>query len=103
LGEKAKILFAELGYKNIYTKIDDGYKGWPEHAPFDAIIVTCSPTHIPQQLKDQLSESGRMIIPVGESSVQSLVLLKKKHVKIRENVVFPVRFVPMINRKSEKY
>lgn len=103
MGEKAKGLFDELGYQNIFTKIGDGYKGWPEQAPFDAIIVTCSPTHIPPQLKDQLAEGGRMIIPVGESFVQSLVLLKKKRGKIKEVDVLPVRFVPMINQKSETY
>lgn len=103
LSKNAKIVLDELGYKNIYTKIGDGYNGWPEHDPFDAIIVTCSPTHIPQQLKEQLSEGGRMIIPVGENTVQHLVLLKKKNGKIREQEVLPVRFVPMINRKSEKY
>lgn len=103
LGKKAIKLFDELGYQNIFTKIGDGYNGWPEHTPFDAIIVTCSPTHIPQQLKEQLGEGGRMIIPVGENTVQHLVLLKKKNGKIREEKVLPVRFVPMINQKSEKY
>jgi len=103
LGKKAKQLFAELNYKNIYSKIGDGYKGWPERAPFDAIIVTCSPSHVPQHLSEQLAEGGKMIIPVGESPVQSLVLLKKKRGKIREENVLPVRFVPMINHKSEKY
>lgn len=103
LGEKAIKLFDELGYQNIFTKIGDGYKGWPEHAPFDAIIVTCSPTHIPQQLKEQLVEGGRMIIPIGENRVQQLVLLKKKRGKIREENILSVRFVPMIDEKSEEY
>lgn len=103
LGEKAKQLFAELGYDNIKCKIGDGYKGWQQFAPFDAIIVTCSPTHIPQPLKDQLAEGGKMIIPVGESSVQALVLLEKKKGKIKEKKVLPVRFVPMINAKGSKY
>ncbi|MDO8952857.1 MAG: protein-L-isoaspartate(D-aspartate) O-methyltransferase [Draconibacterium sp.] len=103
LGNKAIELFAELGYKNIYCKIGDGYKGWPEHAPFDAIIVTCSPTHIPQPLQDQLAEGGRMIIPVGETHFQSLVLLEKKKGKLREEKVLPVRFVPMITEEGEKY
>jgi len=75
LGNKAGSLFNELGYNNIYTKIGDGYKGWKEFAPFDAIIVTCSPTHIPEPLKNQLVEGGRMIIPVGKNPVQELVLL----------------------------
>jgi protein-L-isoaspartate(D-aspartate) O-methyltransferase len=103
LGEKAKSLFLELGYKNIFSKIADGYQGWPEHAPFDAIIVTCSPTHIPQPLKDQLAEGGRMIIPVGQTSVQQLLILEKKNGKLTEKNVLPVRFVPMIDRKGKGY
>jgi protein-L-isoaspartate(D-aspartate) O-methyltransferase len=103
LGEKAKDLFSELGYKNIFSKIGDGYKGWPENAPFDAIIVTCSPTHIPQPLKDQLAEGGRMIIPIGSYPSQSLVLLEKQKGKIKQKKILPVRFVPMINDKGGKY
>lgn len=103
LGTKARKVFNELEYQNIFSKIGDGYQGWPEFAPFDAIIVTCSPTHIPQALKDQLAEEGRMIIPVGESTVQQLVLLKKRKGKIREKSVLPVRFVPMIDEGGEKY
>jgi protein-L-isoaspartate(D-aspartate) O-methyltransferase len=103
LTKKAQGIFTELGYKNIYCKIGDGYKGWPEAAPFDAIIVTCSPTHVPQPLKDQLAENGRMIIPVGNFPVQSLVLLEKRNGKIREKDVLPVRFVPMISEEGEKY
>jgi len=103
LGNKATQLFTELGYKNIFVKIGDGYQGWPEHAPFDAIIVTCSPTHVPVELKNQLAEGGRMIIPVGEYPVQQLVLLEKIKGKIREKEVLPVRFVPMISEEGKKY
>jgi len=103
LGNKAIGLFSELGYKNIFVKIGDGYRGWPEHAPFDAIIVTCSPTSIPKPLKDQLTEGGRMIIPVGQQYSQSLVLLEKRNGKLREEKVLPVRFVPMINDKGKEY
>ncbi len=103
LGTKARQVFDELAYLNIFTKIGDGYQGWPEHAPFDAIIVTCSPSHIPQPLKDQLAEGGRMIIPVGKSQVQHLVLLEKRKGKIREKSVLPVRFVPMIDEDREQY
>jgi protein-L-isoaspartate(D-aspartate) O-methyltransferase len=103
LAQKANQLFDELGYKNIMVKTGDGYKGWPTYAPFDAIIVTCSPTHIPEPLKEQLAEGGRMIIPVGKSYTQQLVLLEKKNGKIREKNVLPVRFVPMLNKKGEKY
>jgi len=103
LGNKATKIFTELGYKNIFIKIGDGYQGWPEHAPFDAIIVTCSPTSIPKPLKDQLAEGGRMIIPVGQQYSQSLVLLEKRNGKLREEKVLPVRFVPMINEKGKEY
>jgi protein-L-isoaspartate(D-aspartate) O-methyltransferase len=103
LGKKAKALFNQLGYNNIYTKIGDGYKGWPEHAPFDAIIVTAAPSNIPEPLKEQLAEGGRMIIPVGGDAVQELVLLKKRKGKIKQQSVLPVRFVPMISKDGEKY
>jgi protein-L-isoaspartate(D-aspartate) O-methyltransferase len=103
LGKKAQQLFDELGYDNIYTKIGDGYKGWPEHAPFDAIIVTAAPSDIPEPLKKQLAEGGRMIIPVGGDAVQELVLLKKRKGKLREESVLPVRFVPLIDPEGKKY
>ncbi len=103
LGEKSARLFKELGYENIWTKIGDGYKGWPEHAPFDAIIVTCAPTQVPEPLKEQLAEGGRMIIPVGDYPVQKLVLMKKSKGKLRQENVLPVRFVPMIDSSGKKY
>lgn len=103
LGTKAGKLFDELGYDNIYSKIGDGYKGWPEYAPFDAIIVTASPEKIPEPLKAQLAEGGRMIIPVGRSTVQHLVLLRKRNGKIREESILPVRFVPMIDSSGTRY
>jgi protein-L-isoaspartate(D-aspartate) O-methyltransferase len=103
LGEKAKNIFIELGYLNIHTKIGDGYLGWPKKAPFDAIIVTCSPSRVPQALIDQLAEDGKMIIPVGKFPSQNLILLEKRKGKIKEKNVLPVRFVPMISGKSEKY
>ena len=65
LGKKAGTLFSQLGYENIFCRIGDGYQGWPEQAPFDAIIVTCAPEKVPNPLKEQLAEGGRMIIPVG--------------------------------------
>jgi len=103
LQNKARQLFSELGYDNINCKMGDGYKGWSQYAPFDAIIVTCSPTHIPQPLKDQLAEGGKMIIPVGKYPYQNLVLLEKKKGKIRETKVLPVRFVPMISDDGKTY
>lgn len=100
---RANRVFRKLQYHNIISKVGDGYKGWPEHSPFDAIIVTCSPTHVPQALKDQLTEGGRMIIPVGKNKVQHLLMLKKKRGKVKEEKVLPVRFVPMINPDMETY
>jgi len=103
LGKKAKTLLKKLNYNNVEVKIGDGYQGWEEHAPFDAIIVTCSPTHIPEKLKEQLAEGGLMIIPVGPRFSQELILLKKKNGKIKQTDVIAVRFVPMKDEKGKSY
>ncbi len=103
LGKRAKKLLADLKYDNLHVKIGDGYKGWPEFSPFDAVIVTCAPTHIPQPLVDQLAEGGRMVIPVGERGAQKLVLLTKKQGKVVETDIFPVRFVPMTKEGGGAY
>jgi protein-L-isoaspartate(D-aspartate) O-methyltransferase len=95
LANNAEATLQRLGYKNVHVKVGDGYSGWPEHAPFDAIIVTCAPNHVPQQLTNQLKDGGRMIIPVGERFAQELYLLEKKDGRLRESAVLPVRFVPM--------
>ena len=93
----------ELGYSNVFVRIGDGYKGWAEHAPYDAIIVTCAPSDIPEILEEQLAEGGRMIIPVGGDYTQNLILLEKKSGKLQKKSVLPVRFVPMINENGVKY
>ncbi len=103
LGKRAIEIFEELNYENIYTRIGDGYKGWPQKAPFDAIIVTCAPTDIPKQLEEQLAEGGRMIIPVGRTWAQELYLLKKENGKLKQKAVLPVRFVPMIDEEGKTY
>lgn len=96
LGERAAKVLADAGYQNVRVRIGDGYRGWPEAAPFDAIMVTCAPDSIPQPLIDQLVEGGRMIIPVGrEGAPQELILLGKKAGRIEREKVLPVRFVPM--------
>src|SRR6266480_80132 len=95
LAQSAEAAIQRLGYKNVHVKVGDGYKGWPEYAPFDAIIVTCAPDKVPQLLTDQLKESGRMIIPVGDRFAQQLYLLEKKNGQLKESVTLPVRFVPM--------
>lgn len=103
LGQLSSQLLFELGYKNIYCKIGDGYKGWPEKAPFDAIIVTCAPSDIPKPLETQLKEGGKMIIPIGGSVVQELVLFQKKNGELIKQVVAPVRFVPMVRHDGKRY
>ena len=95
LGEKAARTLTRLGYRNVVTMIGDGFLGWPEHAPFDKIIVTCSPENIPQPLVDQLAEGGRMIIPVGERYEQTLVLLSKRDGEMVRESLVPSLFVPM--------
>jgi len=103
LGRQAQKILADLGYKNINVKIGDGYKGWEEHSPFDAIIVTCAPTHIPEPLKNQLAEGGKMVIPVGKTFAQELVLLTKENGEIIRKAIIPVRFVPMLGENGKKY
>lgn len=103
LAKQAKERLTRLGYKNVHTRTGDGYRGWPEEQPFDAIIVTAAPDHIPRALVEQLGEGGRLIIPVG-SDHQNLVLMTKKDGKMSQKTLFPVRFVPMtgeaVNRKG---
>lgn len=103
LGNRASKLLQEMGYSNVKVKIGDGYQGWEKYAPFDAIIVTCAPTEIPNALKNQLKEGGRIIIPVGSLHYQNLVYLKKVNNQIKEEKVFPVRFVPMVDTSGKKY
>jgi protein-L-isoaspartate(D-aspartate) O-methyltransferase len=102
LAKNAEATLQHLGYKNVHVKAGDGYKGWPEAAPFDAIIVTCAPDRVPQPLTDQLKDGGRMIIPVGERFAQELYLLEKKGGHLKESAVLPVRFVPMAGEAQKK-
>ena len=102
LAKNAEVTLQRLGYKNVHVKVGDGYSGWLEHAPFDAIIVTCAPDHVPQQLTDQLKDGGRMVIPVGERFAQQLYLLEKQNGRLRESAVLPVRFVPMTREKAKQ-
>src|SRR5947209_20478616 len=102
LAKNAKATLQRLGYRNVHVKVGDGYKGWPEHAPFDAIIVTCAPDNVPQLLTDQLKEGGRMVIPVGDRFSQELYLLEKKNGQLKESVTLPVRFVPMAHEAEKQ-
>jgi len=102
LAKNAEATLQRLGYKNVHLKVGDGYKGWPEYAPFDAIIVTCAPDKVPQPLTDQLKEGGRMIIPVGDRFAQQLYLLEKKNGQLKKSVTLPVRFVPMAGEGAKQ-
>jgi len=96
LGRRAEQTLERLGYENVSVRVGDGYKGWPEHAPFDAIIVTAAPETVPEPLKEQLAVGGRLVIPVGpqygEQSLQ--VLVKQASGELTTSDVLPVRFVP---------
>jgi protein-L-isoaspartate(D-aspartate) O-methyltransferase len=102
LGEKAGRTLRRLKYENVHTKVADGYLGWPENAPFDKIIVTCSPEKVPTALVEQLREGGRMIVPVGERYQQILYLLTKKDGKLETESLQPTLFVPMTGAAEEK-
>jgi protein-L-isoaspartate(D-aspartate) O-methyltransferase len=101
LAQRAEKLLKELGYKNIFVKVGDGYYGWPEHAPFDKIIVTCAPKEIPQRLVEQLKDGGKIVLPVGDV-FQELVVVEKHNGIVTKKSVFPVRFVPMIKSEENK-
>ncbi len=103
LGKRSQKLLADLGYDNIYVKIGDGYKGWEKHGPFDGIIVTCAPSHIPPPLIDQLAENGKMVIPVDVDFGQDLVLMTKENGEVTQKSVIPVRFVPMTKEDGSEY
>jgi protein-L-isoaspartate(D-aspartate) O-methyltransferase len=115
LAKRAEADLRRLGFLNVKVLAGDGYKGWPEYAPFDSVIVTCAPDHIPQALIDQLQDDGRMIIPVGALGDQQvlpafaaeetqsaksnrLYLLRKHGAKIEQQAVLPVFFVPMTRK-----
>ena len=101
LGNEARKRLEELGYGNIEIRIGDGYKGWPEKAPFDGIVVTAAAPHVPVALVEQLKPGGRMVIPVGGSSeIQYLkVIEKQSNGGYSEKRVLPVRFVPLVPGK----
>lgn len=100
LSKRAQTTLESLGYKNIRFRAADGYQGWPEFAPFDCILVTAAPDHIPQPLIDQLKPGGRMIIPVGRFE-QDLILLEKGESRTTRRTTIPVRFVPMTGKAQQ--
>ena len=102
LAELGRKNLEQTRYENVNVKVGDGYLGWNEHAPFDAILVTCAPENVPSPLVEQLKDRGRMIIPIGpEVQVQDLVLLKKVQGKLEKKSVAPVRFVPMVGEAQK--
>jgi protein-L-isoaspartate(D-aspartate) O-methyltransferase len=102
LGEQALRTFHELGYDSIHTRIDDGYKGWPEQAPFDAVVLTAAPAQIPQPLLDQVKPGGRIVAPVGKGWQDLIVLTKQADGSFDKRSVLPVRFVPMTGEAQRR-
>lgn len=103
LAKRAETDLRRLGYTNVFVRAGDGYKGWPEQAPFDSVIVTCAPDQVPRLLVEQLKEGGRMVIPVGpEGGVQELYLLEKRGGEVKQKAILPVRFVPMTREDGAK-
>jgi len=101
LARRAAATLRELGYAGVNVRAGDGYLGWPEAAPFDAIVVTAAPDHIPQPLVDQLKTGGRLVIPVGEGSQELLLCVKTPEGLLRRSII-PVRFVPLTGEEVRK-
>ena len=102
LGKRAARTLKKLGYKNVHAKVGDGYLGWPDAAPFDKIIVTCSPEKVPQPLIDQLRDGGLMIVPVGERYQQNLYLFRKRGDELESEALKATLFVPMTGEAEAK-
>jgi protein-L-isoaspartate(D-aspartate) O-methyltransferase len=101
LADRSRKLLSELGYENVRVRNGDGYQGWPTRAPFDGIIVTAAPDHIPQPLIDQLAVGARLVIPVGERS-QMMTIVTKNPDGSTVDVTLPVRFVPMTGEAQSR-
>ena len=99
LAEQASNVLASQGYTNIHTKTCNGFEGWPEHGPYDAIIVTAAPSKLPMELVDQLKPGGRMVIPVGKFFQELVRVTKSADGKVRTEELLPVRFVPMVKSR----
>jgi protein-L-isoaspartate(D-aspartate) O-methyltransferase len=97
LSARAERTFTELGIQNVHVRVGDGYAGWPEAQPFDGIVVTAAPDHVPQPLVDQLAVGGRMVIPVG-TGIQELLVIEKTPAGVLRRSVLDVRFVPLVRR-----
>lgn len=102
LAERSRELLNKLGYKNIFVKSGDGFLGWPQESPFDAIIVTCAVDKIPEPLIEQLAEGGRIVLPLGKAGYQELTLARKKDNKIEKSFIGGCIFVPMTGAHVNK-
>ena len=101
LGARAARLLGDLGYEHVHTRVGDGYRGWPEAAPFDAIIVTAAPDHVPPALVEQLAIGGRLVIPVGRFAQEMRIVTKTSDGASSETTI-PVRFVPMTGEAQRR-
>lgn len=101
LGKEAEKRLKKLGFANVHCKVGDGYLGWPEHAPFDKIIVTCSPENVPVPLVEQLKDGGKLLIPLGERYQQTFHLFEKKNGKLEQKILIPTLFVPMTGKSED--
>jgi protein-L-isoaspartate(D-aspartate) O-methyltransferase len=103
LCESARELLERLGYANVHVHCADGYYGWREHAPYDAIIVTCAPDHIPHVLVDQLGDGGRMVLPVGPAGDEQILwLLERRGQEIKSQRIMSVAFVPLTGSHTRR-
>jgi len=104
LAREAAERLKRLGYRNVVTRTGDGYQGWPEHAPFDAVMVTAAPREVPQPLIDQLKPGGRLVVPVGgQAAGQSLLLIEKQpDGRISRRTILAVRFVPLTDKSGRQ-
>jgi len=102
LAESARQRLAALGYTNVEVRCGDGYQGWPEHAPFDLILVAAAPDHVPQPLIDQLAPGGRLVIPVGNYYQELLLIEKTREGVVRRSSIAPVQFVPMTGEAEKR-
>jgi protein-L-isoaspartate(D-aspartate) O-methyltransferase len=98
LAASAARVLAALGYQRLHARVGDGYAGWPEHAPFDAIVVTAAPDHVPAPLVDQLAVGGRLVIPVGGRGVQQMTVITRRTDGITREELMPVLFVPLVRQ-----
>lgn len=101
LAQFARANLSKLGYDQVWVRAGDGYQGWPEEQPFDAIIITAAPDHIPSPLLEQLALGGRLILPVGDDS-QSLMLVRRSKEGYQKTELLPVRFVPMTGQAEKR-